>query len=53
MVFTITFSDEADQTTMKLVAEKGLGKHYHATNGSSLTGVFQDIAKQLPIILSK
>jgi Ca-activated chloride channel family protein len=53
MVFTITFSNEADQTTMKLVAEKGLGKHYHATNGSSLTGVFQDIAKQLPIILSK
>lgn len=53
MVFTITFSSEADQTTMKLVAEKGLGKHYHATSGASLTGVFQDIAKQLPIILSK
>jgi len=53
MVFTITFSSEADQATMKLVAEKGLGKHYHATSGASLTGVFQDIAKQLPIILSK
>jgi Ca-activated chloride channel family protein len=53
MVFTITFSNEADQATMKLVAEKGLGKHYHATSGSSLTEVFQDIAKQLPIILSK
>jgi hypothetical protein len=53
MVFTITFSSEADQTTMKLVAEKGLGKHYHATSGARLTGVFQDIAKQLPIILSK
>lgn len=53
MVFAITFSDEADQNTMRLVAEKGLGKHYHATNGVSLTGVFRDIARQLPILLSK
>lgn len=53
MVFTITFSDEADQSTMKLVAAKGLGKHYHATSGSSLTEVFRDIARQLPILISK
>ncbi len=53
MVFAITFSDEADQSMMKLVAEKGLGKHYHASSGSSLTGVFRDIARQLPILLSR
>lgn len=53
MVFAITFSDEADQATMQRVAEKGLGKHYHADNRSSLTEVFRDIARQIPILLSK
>lgn len=53
MVFTITFSNEADQATMKKVADKTLGKHYHATSGSNLQAIFQDIARQLPILISR
>jgi len=53
MIFTITFSQEADQATMQSVAKKALGKHYHATNGANLSLVFKDIARQLPVLLSK
>jgi len=53
MVFAITFSGEARQDTMRQVAEEGLGKHYHATSGTTLTAVFRDIARQLPILISK
>ena len=53
MIFTITFAQEADQTTMETVAKKALGKHYHATNGANLSLVFKDIARQLPVLLSK
>jgi Ca-activated chloride channel family protein len=53
MVFSITFANEADQATMIQVAEKGHGKHYHATTGTNLTQVFRDIARQLPVLLSK
>jgi uncharacterized protein with von Willebrand factor type A (vWA) domain len=53
MIFTITFSDEADQATMKQVAAVGRGKHYHASNASALKQIFQDIARQLPILISR
>ncbi len=53
MIFTITFSDEADQATMKQVAAVGHGKHYHASNASALKQIFQDIARQLPILISR
>lgn len=53
IVFTITFSDEADQATMQSVAASANGKHYHATNATNLSDVFKDIARQLPILISK
>jgi Flp pilus assembly protein TadG len=53
MVFTITFSNEADQNTMKQVASSALGKHYHVSSGAGLQGVFRDIARQLPILISR
>ena len=53
MIFTITFSDEADQATMKQVAAVGRGKHYHASNAADLKQIFQDIARQLPILISR
>lgn len=53
MIFTVTFSDEADQATMQQVADIGHGKHYHAANASDLQQIFQDIARQLPILISR
>jgi len=53
MIFTITFSNEADQDMMDKVAEAGSGKHYHATNGANLALIFQDIARQLPVLISR
>ncbi len=53
MIFAITFSDEADQATMQTVASSAKGKHYHAANGVNLSLVFKDIARQLPILISK
>ncbi len=53
MVFTITFADEADQATMQTVASSAQGKHYHAGNATNLSDVFKDIARQLPILISK
>lgn len=53
MIFTITFSQEADQGTMRSVAQNSLGKHYHVSTGAALQGVFKDIARQLPILISR
>jgi Ca-activated chloride channel homolog len=53
MIFTITFAQEADQATMIEVAKEGQGKHYHAASGASLSAIFRDIAKQLPILISR
>jgi len=53
MIFTITFADEADKATMQTVASVANGKHYHATSATNLSLVFKDIARQLPILISK
>jgi Ca-activated chloride channel family protein len=53
MIFTITFSDEADQKSMKEVASIGLGKHYHAKNASDLENIFREISRQIPVLISK
>jgi Mg-chelatase subunit ChlD len=53
MIFTVTFAKEADQALMKRIAEIGLGKHYHAAIGSELVAVFQDIARSLPILITR
>jgi hypothetical protein len=53
MVFSITFSQEAGIATMAAVANAGKGKHYHASSGTDLNQVFKDIARQLPLLISK
>ncbi|QDV71471.1 von Willebrand factor type A domain protein [Rosistilla carotiformis] len=53
MIFSVTFSDEADQNRMQKVAEKGYGKHFHAQNGDELKIVFAEIAKRMPTLLTK
>ncbi len=53
MIFTVTFALEADQASMQQVAQIGLGRHYHATNGVALAGIFQDIARQIPVLLTQ
>lgn len=52
-IFTITFALEADQTLMQQIATIGKGRHYHATNGSELATAFQDIARGLPVVLTR
>ena len=50
-VYTVTFSDEADQTLMSDVANLGGGRHYHATDVVSLDAAFREIAASLPTLL--
>lgn len=52
-IFSVTFSDEADKSRMKKVAEAGLGAHFHANNASDLAGVFVEIAKLLPTLITE
>lgn len=53
VIHTITFSDEADQPLMQSVASLGGGKHFHATSAKDLIAIFQEIAKQLPTLLTR
>jgi Ca-activated chloride channel family protein len=53
IVFTVTFSNEADKATMLKVAQAGLGLHFHADSGSALTAVFEQIVKTLPTVLTQ
>ncbi|GIW99204.1 MAG: hypothetical protein KatS3mg111_2537 [Pirellulaceae bacterium] len=53
MIFSVTFSDEADQARMRAVAQEGQGKHFHASNGAELKDVFLEIAKQLPVLITE
>jgi hypothetical protein len=52
-LFTVTFSDEADQETMKRVAEKTGGAHFHAANAEQLSEAFRDIARHLPTLITQ
>ncbi len=52
-VFTITFSDEAEQTLMESVANAAGGQHYHAVNASQLQAAFREIAGRLPTLISR
>lgn len=47
-VFTVTFSEQADQQSMQTTAEDGNGRHFHAPNGDALEEVFREIANIPP-----
>ncbi|MGB7346778.1 MAG: VWA domain-containing protein, partial [Pirellulaceae bacterium] len=52
-IHTVTFGEGADQALMQQVASIGGGKHYHAADGDQLIAIFQEIANNLPTILTK
>ncbi|MEM1228747.1 MAG: vWA domain-containing protein [Planctomycetota bacterium] len=49
---TVTFGGGANQNAMRDVASIGQGKHYHADSGSQLVSAFEEIANNLPTILT-
>ena len=52
MVYTVTFSDEADVARMQRVAAAGGGEHYHADSAIELSQVFRAIAHRLPTLIT-
>jgi hypothetical protein len=53
IIYTITFSDDADVARMKAVAEATGGKHFHATSQAGLVAAFKEIAATLPVMLTE
>lgn len=53
ILYTVTFSNEADQTTMRRVAAAANGQHYHASTGSSLQSAFEAIARTIPTVITE
>jgi Mg-chelatase subunit ChlD len=53
IIYTVTFSNEADKTLMAKVAAAGSGKHFHAATGSNLQAVFENIARSIPTIITQ
>ena len=52
-VHSITFTAGAAQQPMKEVATSGRGRHYHSDDGASLVSDFEEIANNLPTILTE
>ncbi|MEM9589047.1 MAG: VWA domain-containing protein [Planctomycetota bacterium] len=52
-VYTVSFSDEADQATMQTIADMTGGEHYHALDAAQLNEAFRNIAKRLPGMLTQ
>jgi len=52
-VHTITFSSGANQNHMIEVAEAGNGEHWHADDQASLLQVFEDVANNLPTLITE
>ena len=52
-IHTVTFTPGADQSAMQAVADAGHGRHYHDDDGSRLVAIFEEIANNLPTILTE
>ncbi len=52
-VHTITFSRGANQTHMRKVAAAGGGSHWHANDHDELVHVFEEVANNLPTLLTE
>lgn len=52
-IFSVTFSDEAEQIRMQRVAQQTGGTHIHAQTGADLVQAFRDIAHRLPTLLTQ
>ena len=56
IVHTITFTpgvSQAGKDAMGDVAEYGKGKHYHTDTGAGLSKIFEEIANNLPTIITQ
>jgi hypothetical protein len=53
IVHTVTFLPGSDQKTMKEVAKITGGRHFHANNAAELRATFQELARSLPVVLTK
>lgn len=52
-IHTVTFGGGADKELMREVAEIGGGEHYHADTGAQLQAIFEEIANNLPTIMTQ
>lgn len=52
-VHTVTFTAGTDQDSMASLAQAGGGRHYHADEGEDLVSIFEEIANNLPTILTE
>ena len=52
-VHTVTFSGGANQTHMQTVAADGGGSHWHADDQAQLIAAFEDIANNLPTLITE
>lgn len=52
IIHTVTFSDGANITDMAEVADIGNGNHYHADDTEELIEIFEEIANNLPTIIT-
>jgi hypothetical protein len=53
VIYTITFSDAADQTAMQNVAAAGGGIHYHAPDAETLEAIYRELAFAFPVVLTE
>jgi len=53
IIHTVTFGPGADQATMQSVANIGGGLHYHADTSEELLTVFEQIANNLPTLITQ
>jgi hypothetical protein len=53
IIYTISFSNDADTTSMAQVASATGGKHFHAPTTEALNDAFQEIGRSLPSLLAK
>lgn len=52
-VYTISISDEADQTLMQQIAEAGNGEHLHATDAAQFGELFRELSRRIPILITR
>lgn len=52
-IHTVTFSDEADFSRMRAVANATGGTHFHAPDAATLERIFREIASTLPVMLTE
>ena len=52
-IYTVSFSNEANQSLMQQIADLTGGTHYHAVDAAQLNEAFRKIAQRLPSMLTE